>query len=277
MWTTHVSATGRTFYARDTAPARWDEPGSDAARMYDCVAPAATVNKAVVDCRHANNEAKRDLIERGAPSTATAVLDLCCGQGGDLRKFAKSLPGLRRYAGYDASERCVREAQRRIVAGALGDRVAATVERRDLLCADSWKDLCRGEWDVVSMQMAIHYFAEDRALLRQLLRCVAAALRPGGTFVVSMVDAAMLQDAAFLRTCEDLFRVERRPEDPDNAYRFSLEGSVGSEARVPAPTRHAGDRRRRRRSAVSLPHRPAGPHDSTSASFSSGQEEENGC
>ena len=38
MWTTHVSLrTGRTFYARDTAPAQWDEPGSDAARMYDCV------------------------------------------------------------------------------------------------------------------------------------------------------------------------------------------------------------------------------------------------
>ena len=223
------------------------------------------MNKAVVDFRHANNEPSGTSSSAGRRAPQCWI---CCGQGGDLRKFAKSLPGLRRYAGYDASERCVREAQRRIVAGALGDRVAATVERRDLLCADSWKDLCRGEWDVVSMQMAIHYFAEDRALLQRLLRCVAAALRPGGTFVVSMVDAAMLQDAAFLRTCEDLFRVEHRPEDltTHTASRWRVRREPGAQYLLPHDAGAAADDVLR---CLCHPLCPGGASDSTSASFSS--------
>mgnify|MGYP001240826431 CR=1 FL=1 len=230
MWEQHVSRQrGGVYYARPGAQSRWETPASEVARMYDAVEPSAPPPDHVAKMRRQNNNGKRDLFGR-VPMPVTNVLDLCCGQGGDLRKISHTFTDLRTYTGIDASERCVREARRRIDAGGLPPAVTAIVQKRDLLCRESWVDLRTGTWDLVSMQMALHYFAEDEKMLSYTLRYVSSCLRKGGHFVATVLDDAMVRDTDFLREHADFFSVEWRTGDPEGAYRFCLPGSVNQGA-----------------------------------------------
>lgn len=135
--------------------------------------------------RDFNNLVKRALIvthlERGQ-----AVLDLCCGKGGDLPKFRIRRPRLAVLV--DHADASVREAKRRHDGSFEAQFYVADCHKARLHDA-----LPEGlEFDLVSCQFAFHYALETEDRLRGILRNVSDRLKPGGTFIGTTVDAHAL-------------------------------------------------------------------------------------
>ena len=197
--------------------------------------------------RNFNNWVKAMLMQRCSPHPATRVLDLACGKGGDLAKWARG--GVRQYVGVDITAASVEEAVGRLCErnrGGGGRAVAAKFCVADLGVTDLGGLLFSpGEqFDVVSIQFALHYLfaSEDRALT--FFATVAGRLAPGGVLLGTIPDADVLvrrlrdlpgEGCAF---GNDVYRVTFTPEskartyalggDPYGVgYKFWLEGAVG--------------------------------------------------
>lgn len=119
-----------------------------------------------------------------------SVLDLCCGKGGDLQKWAAV--GCTTYFACDVAAVSVKVARERYnglreapfrpvlyVCDCFGVPLA------DVLPSDAL-------FDVVSCQFAIHYAFESEDRVRMLLRNVTDRLRDGGFFIGTTVDANVL-------------------------------------------------------------------------------------
>lgn len=139
--------------------------------------------------RQFNNWLKSVLIKLHA-RPGYAVLDLCCGKGGDLQKWAAV--DCTTYFACDVAEVSVKVAMERYN----GLREAPfrpvlyvcdcfAVPLTDILPPDA-------VFDVVSCQFAIHYAFASEDRVRMLLRNVADRLRDGGFFIGTTVDANVL-------------------------------------------------------------------------------------
>jgi len=145
--------------------------------------------------RRACNDGKRALIVRActlcahAPPAELRVLDLACGCGGDLGKWAHAARALRapcHVIGVDASPASVKEALRRAVQFLpLGLRV--TLAQASLaVAAPVWRGTSlakQAPFDIISCMFALHYLVADRAETTALFSYIAALLRPGGVFI----------------------------------------------------------------------------------------------
>ena len=125
----------------------------------------------------------RKMLSASAP---LAVLDLCCGKGGDLHKFSKE-EGLVAYRGIDISPASITEARRR----AKGVMSNAKFEAADV--AQLREFAPRGSCTLVSCQFAMHYFWKSLATAEHFMFNVAAALGQGGLFIFTVPDAARVQ------------------------------------------------------------------------------------
>lgn len=129
-----------------------------------------------------------------------SVLDLCCGKGGDLHKWAQA--GATSYVACDTSLVSVQELANRY------NSMRRPPFRPSLLVGDcfdvrltnylSTKD----SFDIVSCQFAMHYAFEDEARVRRLLENVADRLKPGGFFIGTTVDSNVL--VRKIRAVDDL-------------------------------------------------------------------------
>ncbi|GJN88805.1 hypothetical protein Rhopal_001776-T1 [Rhodotorula paludigena] len=123
------------------------------------------------------------------------VLDLGCGKGGDLPKWAKA--GTEEYVGVDIAAVSVEQARQRWQ-NMRGPRFPATFFTLD--CFESSveeilpPDSVMFPFDVVSMQFCMHYAFESEHKVRTLLENVTRYLRPGGVFVGTIPDAKNLFD-----------------------------------------------------------------------------------
>ena len=134
------------------------------------------------------------------------MLDLCCGKGGDLRKWARAK--VTHYVGVDLSPNLVQEAQRRYIEISSTRRRHQPLFKAIFMVNDAGpedennlldniltteKKLSdirhRIEFDLVSTQMAIHYMFESEAKLRGYLRNVTDRLRPGAYLIGTTIDA----------------------------------------------------------------------------------------
>lgn len=119
-----------------------------------------------------------------------SVLDLCCGKGGDLQKWAAT--SVTTYHACDVAKVSVNTARERYNA------MRTASFRPVLYVADcfgvSLADYFPADvfFDVVSCQFAIHYAFESEQRGRQLLRNVTDRLKPGGFFIGTTVDANVL-------------------------------------------------------------------------------------
>lgn len=126
--------------------------------------------------RNVHNFIKACLIEEWVPLRAH-LLDLGCGQGGDLRKFARRQ--LKSYVGIDVSHASLQAHRRRMA------EVPAFRCRTSLQCMD----FCTARWaraeayDAVSVQFALQYAFASEAAARGVLAQAAASLRPGGVLL----------------------------------------------------------------------------------------------
>ena len=143
-----------------------------------------------------HNEVKRELIQRYSRG-ARRLLDLACGRGGDLNKWADA--GIKEVVGIDLSPKEIEEAKRRL-RELRGKRVNADFRQSDDLGLTS--PILFGPahapaqaFDAVTCMFALHYFFASETSLRHLLTTVAANLRPGGYFFGVGPDGACVQTA----------------------------------------------------------------------------------
>lgn len=132
--------------------------------------------------RNFNNFVKAALIQEAVGEKRELhVLDLACGKGGDLPKWAKH--HVARYVGVDVNAESIEEAQRR---NQNTHRIAhATFHVMDF---DKVGDAEFGHFDVVSCMFALHYAFASKARMDSFMKCVATCLKPGGVFVAVTTD-----------------------------------------------------------------------------------------
>ncbi|CAI5475474.1 unnamed protein product [Closterium sp. Yama58-4] len=188
------------------------------------------------------------------PARGARVLDLACGKGGDLTKWARVNVGF--YLGVDVAEGSVHDAMARYNGDshrsfAGGD--GADSDRRQmrfpakLACADCFGVALDREllpwapFDICSTQFALHYSFETEQRARCGLRNIAALLRPaGGMFIGTIPDANVLvqklRASPNLRFGNSVYSIEFAPEFADKKfpstrpygirYEFRLEDAV---------------------------------------------------
>lgn len=225
-----------------------------------------------VKLRNFNSFAKAVLLEHclcevraqaGGVGMPIAVLDLGCGKGGDLKKFANS--GVTQFCGVDISAAALEEMVRRIQAtvrdmrrakhGLLGE-AGLPLREVSIIQADCWREdlphlldchvrygtarlqgLGQAWFHVVSSQMACHYAFESEQSVNVLLRNVSERLCDGGVFVGTVPDATRIVAAqleAFankgeLRVGNNLFQIEFEPSQWEKvASQLPLWQTVGT-------------------------------------------------
>lgn len=152
--------------------------------------------------RRFNNWVKAELIARALPSPHAAVVDLACGKGGDLGKFAKSK--VAKYVGVDIAKQSLDDLAERLQG--MQNFADVTLVALSLgsvsLFESSLPTWSRGEWtdvkfeattfDAASMQFALHYMFETRDRANTFFSDVSKLLRVGGAFVATTIDAVAL-------------------------------------------------------------------------------------
>eukprot|EP00879_Flechtneria_rotunda_P004748 GHRR01005017.1.p1 GENE.GHRR01005017.1~~GHRR01005017.1.p1 ORF type:complete len:690 (+),score=302.69 GHRR01005017.1:350-2419(+) len=132
-----------------------------------------------------HNDIKRRLIYRFA-YRASALLDLACGRGGDIHKWASAQ--VHYVKGYDLSDREVAEAQRRYaeLKQKSSGHLQAHFQQTDQLGLSLLKE--DRQYDVATCMFALHYFFEKEAVLKTFMETVAANIKPGGYFIGCLPD-----------------------------------------------------------------------------------------
>jgi SAM-dependent methyltransferase len=172
-----VEPTTAPFWKRD------NNSGSVHCKLAD---PTRTV-------RQMTNYFKRYLISRYV-KLGMSVADLACGSGGDFGKFAHC--GISRYLGFDISKHSLKEARKRYFSSGL-EHVIGTLNPQnfELNAVDlnsvqlDLKSVSEAPVDIVSMQMALHYFDLDI-----IFKSAAQILQPEGFFLVTTVDHQRLPE-----------------------------------------------------------------------------------
>lgn len=149
-----------------------------------------------VPLKKLHNDIKRALINHAVRAArdrtrgGVALADLCCGRGGDIRKWIDA--GVQDVLGYDLSPGEIEEARKRWQEtldewtppeGSAPDapRPTATFVATDQL-GKARVDFPR-TYDVVCCMFAVHYFWASEASFRAFLGNVAACLADGGLFI----------------------------------------------------------------------------------------------
>lgn len=180
--------------------------------------------------RSFNNWVKSTLIQKFSPSDefraadrfnepppGLLVLDMGCGKGGDLGKWAKAPQPVALYVGVDPAEVSIDQARERygemrrgrgrVFEGHffakdaygewLGDipliREVGIDQSVDLRGAASSR-WTKGRFDVVTMMFCMHYAFESEAKARGMLRNVAASLKKGGRFIGVIPNSDVLRE-----------------------------------------------------------------------------------
>jgi SAM-dependent methyltransferase len=123
-----------------------------------------------------------DAVQRGM-----SVLDLCCGSGGDLRKFSARQISL--YLGIDRSQNSLDEAKRRCFTSGMHTYPGKENTKFERMILGDPKisiDFHR-KFDVVSIQMALAHLS-----LANILPLVAQSLEDDGVFICTLFDSRRL-------------------------------------------------------------------------------------
>ncbi|CAI2369238.1 unnamed protein product [Moneuplotes crassus] len=147
--------------------------------------------------RKFNNWCKSVLINETCKTKGRflSALDICCGKGGDLQKWAKNR--VTHYVGVDLSDNSVRNACERFkrmkikgrfpfhgifMVNDVGNKSNSFLKHLDK----------RVRFDIASCQMSMHYLCESESTARTFLNNVSSRLVPGGLFCGTTLDADVL-------------------------------------------------------------------------------------
>ena len=165
MWDRHISRKhGKPFIVhRESGERKWCHVPPIAV-AYDSV----VLRDVAVDVRRHHNLFKRQLISEYVQS-GSCVVDLACGRGGDLSKFARA--GATRYHGVDIAGSSVAEAERR---SSSFNSMACTFQIADM--SEERIHHAPGAVDVASCQFALHFIANNSSRMRGLFTEVSRLL-----------------------------------------------------------------------------------------------------
>ncbi|KAJ2725070.1 mRNA cap guanine-N7 methyltransferase [Coemansia sp. Benny D115] len=137
-----------------------------------------------------NNWIKSILIGRHT-TAGCKVLDLGCGKGGDLRKWA--ITGIGEYVGMDIAQVSVSQAQKRY-SEMHNVRFKASFFAQDCYGEPLEKTLQPPDYqaDVISAQFCLHYAFETEKKARQMMENVSSHLAPGGRFMCTIPNSNWL-------------------------------------------------------------------------------------
>lgn len=145
---------------------------------------AARRQSAQLNLRKFHNALKRALFVRALTlqgrARPGAVLDLACGRGGDVSKWAEL--GASSYVGVDLADEALRVAQDRYAH--LSRRLPQQYARGDMA---TWRTATPCAF--ISCQFAMHYQGQSLAQLSRFWAGVAAQLAPGGVVACTYTDS----------------------------------------------------------------------------------------
>lgn len=216
-----------------------DHTKSDAARLvaqhYSGRANQTTTQRkqsVIYRLRCLNNWVKSNLLQHYL-KPGDRVMDLACGKGGDLRKYAKANIGS--YVGVDIAL----ESVRRDAVGRYNKEHArefpAVFIAGDAFLVDLAAVLPEHvrTLDVISCQFAIHYSLSTEQRARRALRNVCKMLRPGGYFIGTTVDSNVLvrklREADGLAFWNPVYEVEFDEAFKSKTFPTSETGGFGIE------------------------------------------------
>lgn len=124
------------------------------------------------------------------------VLDMCCGQGGDIAKYQHSR--VSDVHAIDIARGAVDEARRRFIQAKPPFKFKST-----FLVGDAFDphymfkhvvtpDLA-GQFDLVNCQFALHYAFENERKVDGVFEIISRALKPGGKFIATVPNAALIR------------------------------------------------------------------------------------
>lgn len=225
----------RPYYVNtETRETSWAVPNSyiTSQAAYDEVAVdenRSAVQKATEGLRKESNRAKRELIKLsvgcGLRNSNLRVLDICCGKGGDLFKWRDS--GCTEYVGIDSSDFSIAEARERAKLINFQTQFSVYDARREADWAENWGGL----FDVISIQMALHYLFSSEKTARAFFRRAHRACRPGGKMIATFPSCDLVlailnkqrDPPQFMELETDVRLLTSQKPIP---YRFTLKGSV---------------------------------------------------
>lgn len=137
-----------------------------------------------INIRKMNNFIKSMLINEHVHENAI-VLDVGCGKGGDLRKFAARK--IRKYYGLDISENSIDNAKKRY-------QSCHFRFKADFLVKDAYNSLFHigTSFDVISIQFSLHYAFMSLNTLRTTLQNIKNHLSSSGKVIASIPDSEVL-------------------------------------------------------------------------------------
>ncbi|KAI4284657.1 MAG: hypothetical protein L6R35_004847 [Caloplaca aegaea] len=179
-----------------------------------------------------NNWVKSTIIHKFSPTDDTGgekrpllVLDLGCGKGGDLAKWAQAPQEVELYVGVDPAEVSIEQARERYgqmgrAGGGRGGRVGNRGGRprptfhAEFVVQDAFSQSIgtipivqnvgfdarggsrwgSGGFDVVSMMFCMHYAFEDEGKARGMLQNIAGALKKGGRLIGTIPNSDLLRE-----------------------------------------------------------------------------------
>lgn len=179
-------------------PSLFGDSVAEVRRHYNLKKIGVAAESAIEIVRRTNNQAKRLLIQEAIPR-GSSVLDLACGHGQDLLKLSEK--DLRLYVGIDLSAEEIREARSRIARGRRGGRFSVPQRCRfhvgNLLAPSTYSKFLTGEaetFDVVMVQLAIHYALESENAAELVLSSISERLKVGGLFIGSLPSSFVIHD-----------------------------------------------------------------------------------
>lgn len=169
-----------------------------------------------------HNAVKKDLLERYARN-AGALLDVCCGRGGDVHKWIRC--GIRQVVGVDISAVELQEARARY--DACDSSTVCVFECCDV-AHRTWET---ATYDVVSAMFCMHYFCATEDVLRSVLQGISQCLVPGGVFLGCMPDGARIEAYVLSRAASPYLSIQPlasfyQPGPFGREYLFALEDTV---------------------------------------------------
>lgn len=180
-----------------------------------------SMNNWVKSCLIQKFSPTEGVLERGERPPSLLVLDIGCGKGGDLQKWASTPQHVALYVGCDPADVSIRQARDRY--GQMTKRQPRGRPSR-LFEAHFFTKDCFGEflgeipiiqevgidpnagsgggvsrwggggWDVVSMMFCMHYAFENEQRARGMLKNVSGALKKGGRFLGVIPNSDVLSD-----------------------------------------------------------------------------------
>lgn len=197
--------------------------------------------------RALNNWIKASLMSKYAKDNAR-ILDLGCGKGGDLGKWAHQ--NIHSYVGLDIAHVSLEDAVSRVekmkrlgrvdIRFAQADLGEISLDSENLSCWNrqrGWYDgrlIRRDEtFDIASMQFAFHYMFGSRDRCHRFFRNLSHHLESGASFLITTVDANVLIQKLFqnnFKTIQFLDNVDRetcRIAFDDESTRRIINSSIG--------------------------------------------------